>query len=182
MKCSKSLGFLGLRPRPRGGAYYAPGDPLVARGFLPSAIAASRLRRLQFPHGLKSNSIKEGCPMRLGGICARGLRGGRRPCISPDFSSSLSLHTLWKCQAEFTRGYPETTQLNLYSPNFLTAIGLNVCGFFNRNLMHAQHRIRSAIPSYLFIPELKCHKLLIQNRIYCRCRHLCRMRYLYISV
>jgi len=42
--------------------------------------------------------------------------------ISPDFSSSLSLPTLWKCQAKFTRGYPETTQLNLSSPNFLTAI------------------------------------------------------------
>src|SRR6218665_1206504 len=27
----------------------APPDPLVGRGFLPSAIAASRLRRLQFP-------------------------------------------------------------------------------------------------------------------------------------
>ena len=30
-------------------AYDAPPDPLVGRGFLPSAIAASRLRRLQFP-------------------------------------------------------------------------------------------------------------------------------------
>jgi len=50
-------------------------DPLVARGFLASAVAASRLRRLQFPHGLKSNSIKERWPMRLGGICARGLGG-----------------------------------------------------------------------------------------------------------
>ena len=32
-----------------GGAYDAPPDPLVVRGFLPSAIAASRLRRLHFP-------------------------------------------------------------------------------------------------------------------------------------
>src|SRR6218665_1429237 len=30
-------------------AYDAPSDSLVVRGFLPSAIAASRLRRLQFP-------------------------------------------------------------------------------------------------------------------------------------
>src|SRR6218665_1079252 len=54
-------------------------DPLVARGFLSSAVAASRLRRLQFPHGLKSNYIKERWLMRLGGICARGLGGDRRP-------------------------------------------------------------------------------------------------------
>jgi len=27
-----------------------PPDSLAARGFLPSAIATSRLRRLQFPH------------------------------------------------------------------------------------------------------------------------------------
>ena len=32
------------------GAYDAPPYPLVVRGFLPSAIAASRLRRSQFPH------------------------------------------------------------------------------------------------------------------------------------
>src|SRR6218665_3324566 len=51
-------------------------DPLVARGFLSSAVAASRLRRLQFPPGLKSNYIKERWLMRLGGICARGLGGG----------------------------------------------------------------------------------------------------------
>ena len=36
-------------PDPAGGAYDAPPDPLVVRGFLPSAIAASRLRRLQCP-------------------------------------------------------------------------------------------------------------------------------------
>src|SRR6218665_16400 len=30
-------------------AYDAPPDPLVVRGFLPSAIAASRFRRLHFP-------------------------------------------------------------------------------------------------------------------------------------
>src|SRR6218665_4004874 len=67
MKCSKILTVSGAPPQnPRGG-YDPPPDPPVAGGFLPSAIAASRLRRLQFPHGLKSNSIKEGCPMRLGG-------------------------------------------------------------------------------------------------------------------
>src|SRR6218665_2011001 len=36
----------GSVPDPAGGAYDAPPDPLVGRGFLPSAIAASRLRRL----------------------------------------------------------------------------------------------------------------------------------------
>src|SRR6218665_880592 len=30
-------------------SYDAPLDPLVGRGFLPSAIASSRLRRMQFP-------------------------------------------------------------------------------------------------------------------------------------
>src|SRR6218665_3867568 len=45
LKCSKSRRFLGLRPRPHWGAYHAPPDPLVVRGFLHSAIAASRLRR-----------------------------------------------------------------------------------------------------------------------------------------
>src|SRR6218665_626497 len=52
MKCSKSrrfLGLRGLRPRPRWRAYDAPSDPLVVSGFLSSAIAASRLRRLQHP-------------------------------------------------------------------------------------------------------------------------------------
>src|SRR6218665_4120465 len=49
MKCSKLCRFLGLRPRPRWGAYDAPPYPLVGRGFLPSEIAHSRLRRLQFP-------------------------------------------------------------------------------------------------------------------------------------
>src|SRR6218665_1789224 len=71
MNCSKSF-----RPRPRGGSYDAPTDLLVARGFLPSAIAASRLWRLQFPHGLKFNSIKERWPMGVGGgNCASGLGG-----------------------------------------------------------------------------------------------------------
>src|SRR6218665_1701324 len=49
IKCSKLRRFLGLRPRPRWGAYDTPPDLLVGRGFLPSAIAASRLRHLQFP-------------------------------------------------------------------------------------------------------------------------------------
>src|SRR6218665_831184 len=48
MKCSKLCRFLGLRPRPRWEAYGAPPDPLVGRGFLPSAIAASRLRACNF--------------------------------------------------------------------------------------------------------------------------------------
>src|SRR6218665_3762571 len=48
MKCSKSRRFLGLRVlgAPRSGAYDAIPDPLVVKGFLPSAIAFSRLRRL----------------------------------------------------------------------------------------------------------------------------------------
>jgi len=41
--------FWGSAPDPAEGAYDAPSDSLVVRGFLPSAIAASRLRRLQFP-------------------------------------------------------------------------------------------------------------------------------------
>src|SRR6218665_1314277 len=43
------VGFWDSAPDPAGGAYDAPPDPLVGRGFLPLAIAASRLRRLQFP-------------------------------------------------------------------------------------------------------------------------------------
>ena len=35
------VGFWGSAPDPAGGAYDAPQDPLVVRGFLPSAIAAS---------------------------------------------------------------------------------------------------------------------------------------------
>src|SRR6218665_2982134 len=77
MKCSKSLRFLGLcMPQtPRGSLRRSP-DLLAARGFLPSAIAASRLRRLQFPHGLKSNSVKERWPMRLGGNLRQRSWGG----------------------------------------------------------------------------------------------------------
>src|SRR6218665_2490123 len=41
--------FWGSAPAPAEGAYDAPSDSLVVRGFLPSAIAASGLRRLQFP-------------------------------------------------------------------------------------------------------------------------------------
>ena len=36
--------LLGFRPRPRLGAYDAPPSPLIAIGFVPSALAASRLR------------------------------------------------------------------------------------------------------------------------------------------
>src|SRR6218665_3853537 len=49
MKCSKLRRFLGIRPRPRWRSLRRSPDPLVNRGFFPSAIAASRLRRLQFP-------------------------------------------------------------------------------------------------------------------------------------
>ena len=44
----------GAPPDPAGGAYGAPSDPLVVRGFLPSAIAASPLRRLQLPQRARS--------------------------------------------------------------------------------------------------------------------------------
>jgi len=45
----KRICFWGSAPDPAGGAYDAPPDPLVVKGFLPSAIAAPRLQRLQFP-------------------------------------------------------------------------------------------------------------------------------------
>src|SRR5688572_7853223 len=64
MKCSKLRRLLGLR-RPRRGAYDAPPYPLVVRGFLPSAIAASRLRLSQFPplrHSTRSPQLLDrGC-------------------------------------------------------------------------------------------------------------------------
>src|SRR6218665_2029717 len=50
MKCSKSRRLLGLRPRSRWGSLRCSPGPLVVRGFLPSAIAASRPRRLELPH------------------------------------------------------------------------------------------------------------------------------------
>src|SRR6218665_2325391 len=46
LKCSKLRRFLGLRPRPRWGSLQRSSTPLVVRGFLPSAIAVSRLRLL----------------------------------------------------------------------------------------------------------------------------------------
>src|SRR6218665_2474673 len=42
VKYSKLRWFLGLRPTPRWGAYDAPSNPLVGRGFLPSALAISQ--------------------------------------------------------------------------------------------------------------------------------------------
>ena len=39
------VGFWGSVPGPAGGAYDAPPDPLIVRGFLPSAIATSRFQR-----------------------------------------------------------------------------------------------------------------------------------------
>src|SRR6218665_3051938 len=38
LKCSKMRWRLGLRPRPRWGAYDAPSDPLIVRGNAPSAL------------------------------------------------------------------------------------------------------------------------------------------------
>src|SRR6218665_822400 len=92
------VGFWGSAPDPAGGAYDAPPDPLVARGFLPSAIAASHLRHLQYPHlhclqlfyppWTQTNSVKGRWLMRVGGD-APELLGDRRPCYP--FSSYLRL-------------------------------------------------------------------------------------------
>jgi len=73
--CSKSRRFLGLRPRPRWGAYDAPRTPsrkgLLAfgnRNFPPSALAISPtltfwyLRIFLAPHELKPNSAYVGRP------------------------------------------------------------------------------------------------------------------------
>src|SRR5688572_30970862 len=66
IKCSKLRRLLGLRPRPRWGSLRrSPIPPIVVRGFLPSAIAASRLRRSQFPpltHSSRSPQLLDrGC-------------------------------------------------------------------------------------------------------------------------
>src|ERR1700733_7667559 len=45
IKCSNFFGFWGSVPDPAGGAYDAPPDPLIVRGFLPSAIETSRVPR-----------------------------------------------------------------------------------------------------------------------------------------
>src|SRR6218665_1818071 len=58
------VGFWGSAPDPIGGAHDAPPSPLVGRGFLPSAIAASRLRRLQFLElrgSIAGNQLDRGC-------------------------------------------------------------------------------------------------------------------------
>src|SRR6218665_1425688 len=47
LKCSKMRWRLGLRPRPRWGAYDAPPDPLIVSGFAPKALAPRPLRRLK---------------------------------------------------------------------------------------------------------------------------------------
>jgi len=50
----------GALPRPCWVAYDAPPDPLVVRGFLPSAIAASRLQRLillELPQNKNSHPV-----------------------------------------------------------------------------------------------------------------------------
>src|SRR6218665_607290 len=75
MNVQNPYGFWGSAPDPAGELTTLPRPPIVARG---SCLRQSQ--RLQFPHGLKSNYIKERWLMRLGGICARGLGGDRRPC------------------------------------------------------------------------------------------------------
>ena len=52
------VGFWGSAPDPPGEAYDAPPDPIVVRGFLPSAISVSCLRRLLF-FQLGRSMIKE---------------------------------------------------------------------------------------------------------------------------
>src|SRR6218665_167020 len=67
-----------------GGAYGAPPEPLVTRGFLlfgnhsfaPSVLAISTTSLFTVylaPHRLKPNSIKGRWPMRMGENCTRGL-------------------------------------------------------------------------------------------------------------
>src|SRR6218665_1304944 len=68
--------FWGGAPDPAEGAYDAPSDSLVVRGFLPSAIAASRLRRLQFPV--------------FGGEIASITQGGSTPLLRDTHQSCLS--------------------------------------------------------------------------------------------
>src|SRR6218665_4123469 len=70
MKCSKSLRFLGQSPKPRGGSLQRSPDPLVAKDFLPSAIAALCLRHSQFEllahsHNHHSFYISSVSPCRL---------------------------------------------------------------------------------------------------------------------
>src|SRR6218665_1141232 len=72
--------FWGSAPGPAEGAYDAPSDSLVGRGFLPSAITASRLWRLQFP-GLGRALV--------GGDCFHHSRGDRRHCLKALFSFLL---------------------------------------------------------------------------------------------
>src|SRR6218665_3767679 len=58
------VGFWGSAPYPVGGAHDAPPSPLVGRGFLPSGIAASRLRRLQYLElggSIAGNQLDRGC-------------------------------------------------------------------------------------------------------------------------
>src|SRR6218665_1103276 len=66
MKCSKLRRLLGLRPRPRwGNLRRSPRPPsgLVDRGFLPSAIAASRLSACNFSEShVSKNSKISACP------------------------------------------------------------------------------------------------------------------------
>ena len=62
-------------------AYDAPPDPLVVRGFLPSAIAASRLRRLHFPQISQDLSPQSYIQIfasvhRVSMACGRPQRGG----------------------------------------------------------------------------------------------------------
>src|SRR6218665_1260990 len=93
----KILKVSGALPQtPRGSLRRSP-DLLAARGFLPSSIAASRLRRLQFPHGLKSNSVKERWPMRLGGFAPEVLGG-----IDAPAHYSLALRQI-HCPRNFVR-------------------------------------------------------------------------------
>src|SRR6218665_4024308 len=65
--------FWGSAPDPAEGACDAPSDSLVVRGFLPSAIAASRLRRLQFP------VFGGNCFHHSGGIDATGTNAWAVP-------------------------------------------------------------------------------------------------------
>src|SRR6218665_1568 len=85
--------FWGSAPDPTGGAYDAPPDTLVTKGFLLSAVAASRLRHSQFEllarsHKHPSFEISSISPFRLPLFNSVELTNYGYFCI---FLSSLTL-------------------------------------------------------------------------------------------
>src|SRR6218665_3269261 len=96
-KCSKLGLFWGSAPDPAGGAHDAPPDPLIVRGFEPSAIAASRLWRLQLPR-LSSNAghvqsidFLKICPAEGKGVRLRWTHVDRGRGSSPLWTSTQKI-------------------------------------------------------------------------------------------